>query len=273
MSTGNNKRLTDLVVGIKGAGEMASGVAWRLYQTNIRRIFMMEISQPLAVRREVSFCEALIRGKMAVEGVEAVRAENVDGILQAWEEEAIAVIADPEWASIDKSKPDVVVDAILAKRNLGTSVEEAPLVIALGPGFTAGSDAHMVIETNRGHDLGKIILSGGAEPNTGVPGSIHGYTSERVLRAPSNGRFTAQHEIGDIIRRGEVVGEVDGSKVTAEIEGVIRGLIMSGIQVKKGLKLGDIDPRSNASYCTTISDKARSIGGAVLEAILRTYNK
>jgi xanthine dehydrogenase accessory factor len=273
MSNFHNRKMTDVIVGIKGAGEMASGIAWRLYQANIRRIFMMEIPKPLAVRREVSFCEALVRGKMAVEGVEAMRAENADGIHQAWKEEAIAVIADPEWASIGELEPDVVVDAILAKRNLGTSMKEAPLVIALGPGFTVGGDAHMVIETNRGHNLGRIILFGEAEPNTGVPGSIHGYTSERVLRAPSDGCFTAQRDIGDIVRRGDVVGDVDGNKVTAEIDGVIRGLIMSGIQMRKGLKLGDIDPRGDASYCNTISDKARSIGGAVLEAVLRVHNR
>lgn len=273
ISVAHNRKLTDLIVGIKGAGEMASGIACRLYRANIRRIFMMEISQPLAVRREVSFCEALIRGRMTVEGIGSIRADGIDRIHRAWEEKDIPVIADPEWTIIDKLKPDVVVDAILAKNNLGTSMEDAPLVIALGPGFNAGRDAHMVIETNRGHNLGRIIISGEAEPNTGVPGSIQGFATERVLRAPSNGLFTAQQKIGDSIKRSDIIGDVDGKFVRAEIDGVIRGLLMSGIQVKKGHKLGDIDPRGDATYCTTISDKARSIGGAVLEAFLRTYNK
>lgn len=273
MSTADNKNLTKLIVGIKGAGEMASGIACRLYQANIRRTFMMEIPQPLAVRRKVSFCEALMRERMTVEGVEAIKAGDTDDISGVWARKQIAVIADPEWTIIGKLKPDVIIDAILAKRNLGTSTSEAPLVIALGPGFAAGKDAHMVIETNRGHNLGRIILSGEAEPNTGVPGNVGGYANERVFRAPSEGLFVSSLSIGDQVRHGDIIGAVDGNEVRAEIGGVIRGLIISGIKVKKGLKLGDIDPRGDASYCITISDKARSIGGAVLEAVLRIYNR
>jgi len=273
MPTAEQKKLGDLIIGIKGAGEMASGVAWRLYQANIRNLFMMEISQPLAVRREVSFCEALVRERMTVEGVNSIKADSIDGIHRAWEKEGIPIIADPEWTIIGKLKPDVVVDAILAKRNLGSNMNEAPLVIALGPGFMAGRGAHMVIETNRGHNLGRIILEGEAEPNTGVPGDVGGYAGKRVLRAPSAGLFSARREIGDSVKQGEVVGDVGGREVKAEIDGVVRGLIMPGIQARKGLKLGDIDPRGDATYCTTISDKARTIGGAVLEAILRVYNR
>ncbi|UCD59201.1 MAG: EF2563 family selenium-dependent molybdenum hydroxylase system protein [Candidatus Hydrogenedentota bacterium] len=268
----SQKRLSGLVVGLKGAGEMASGIAWRLHQANIRKIFMMEIPQPLAVRRGVSFCEALSEGQKTVEGVVAAKAEGIEGIRHAWKRRQIPVIADPEWFTIGELGPDVVVDAILAKRNLGTSIKEAPLVIGLGPGFTAGVDAHMVVETNRGHNLGRIILSGAAEPNTGVPGSIEGYASERVLRAPSGGSFRSRLSIGDLVERGEVVGDVDGDEVQAGVDGVIRGLIASGVQVTKGFKLGDIDPRGDPGYCHTISDKARAVGGAVLEAVLRMYN-
>lgn len=267
------KKLSDLVIGIKGAGEMASGIAWRLYRANVKKIFMMEIPEPLAVRREVSFCEALVRKRMAVEGVQSVGVENAGEIRKAWDNGDIAVIADPDWESIGALKPDAVVDAILAKRNLGTSQREAALVIALGPGFEAGQDAHMVIETNRGHNLGRVICSGRAAPNTGIPGNIGGFTEERVFRSPCAGVFTSPKKIGDIVRRGDVLGAVDHEDIPAEISGVIRGLIMPGIQVTRGMKLGDIDPRGDPTYCSTISDKARAIGGAVLESILRVYNR
>ncbi|MBW2060301.1 MAG: EF2563 family selenium-dependent molybdenum hydroxylase system protein [Deltaproteobacteria bacterium] len=267
------KALNELIVGLKGAGEMASAVAWRLYQARIRQLFMMEIPRPLAVRREVSFCEALHEGLKTVEGVEAVRAAGVKEIARAWEQTQIPVIVDPRWETIDEMGPDVVVDAILAKRNLGTTMREASLVIGLGPGFTAGQDVHMVIETNRGHNLGRVILSGQAESNTGVPGEILGSSAERVLRAPSNGLFRSFPQIGDQVEPDEIVGDVNGNEVRARIGGVIRGLIASGVQVNRGLKIGDIDPRGDVSYCGTISDKARAIGGGVLEAILRVFNE
>ncbi len=265
--------LSQLVVGLKGAGEMASGIAWRLYQANIRKLFLMEIPEPLAVRREVCFSEAVPLGRKTVEGVQAVRAEGGQTIRKAWEHGQLAVIVDPQWAMIEEMGPDVVVDSILAKRNLGTRMEEAPLVIGLGPGFTACRDVHMVVETNRGHNLGKVMLEGSAEANTGVPGVIGGYAGERVFRAPVRGRFTACVEIGDRVRSSDLLGDVDAHEVRAEIEGVVRGLIRSGYDVSKGLKLGDIDPRGDPSCCTTISEKSRAIGGAVFEAILRVYNK
>ena len=266
-------RLSEIVVAIKGAGEMASGIAWRLYQANIRKIFLMEIPEPLAVRREVCFSEAVPRGKNSVEGVQAVRAEGAEAIRKAWEEGSLAVVVDPEWDMIESMGADVVVDSILAKRNLGTKMEEAPLVIGLGPGFAAGRDVHMVIETNRGHNLGRIILEGSAEPNTGVPGVIGGYAGDRVFRAPVSGRFLPRTEIGEMVRSGDILGDVDGHEVRTAIDGVVRGLIAPGCEVSKGLKLGDIDPRGDASYCRTISEKSRAIGGSVLEAVLRVYNK
>ena len=269
----DEKKLTDLVIVFKGAGEIASAVAWRLYQANLRRIVMLEVPRPLAVRRRVSFCEALIEGEKQVEGVRAVRADGSAAVRTAWEAEQIAVCVDPGWALISEMTPDVVVDAIIAKRNLGTHSGEAPLVIGMGPGFTAGSDVHMVIETNRGHNLGRVILSGEAEPNTGVPGAIGGESAKRVFRAPCDGLFRAQGHIGERVKAGDTLGMVDDQPVTAALDGMVRGLIASDFQVTRGLKLGDVDPRGQADYCDTLSDKGRAVGGAVLEAILRHYNR
>lgn len=265
--------IRELSIGIKGAGEMASAIAWRLYMANLRKIFMMEIPFPLAVRRGVCFCEAVHDRCKTVEGVEAVRADSIDDVDRIWNEGKIAVLVDPVWVSREKLRPDVILDAILAKKNLGTTRIEAGLVIGLGPGFVAGSDVHMVIETNRGHNLGRIITSGSAEADTGVPGDIGGYTQERVLRAPARGVFRTARAIGKPVKTGEVVGEVAGMEIRAAIDGVIRGLIRPDIEVTQGMKLGDIDPRGDRSYCYTISDKARAISGSVLEAILRTCNR
>jgi len=261
-----------LKIGIKGAGDLATGLACRLYQSNIFQIFMMEIEEPLAVRREVCFCDAIYTLKKSVEGVEAVRAESETGIYKAWRRHQIAVIADSGWKMIDRIKPDIVIDATIAKRNLGTTMEEASLVIALGPGFEAGRDAHLVIETNRGHNLGRVIVSGPAEKNTGVPGSVKGFTSERVLRSPANGSFNSNFHIGMMVSAGDIIGTVDKIDVIAEISGVLRGLIRPGTMVRQEWKIGDIDPRGDKTYCNAISDKARSVAGGVLEAILREFN-
>jgi xanthine dehydrogenase accessory factor len=269
----SSAQLSELVIGIKGAGEMASGIAWRLYMANLRKIFMMDVHAPLAVRRDVSFCEALLDGQQALEGVTAVKAADSREVDAIWRDGAIAVLADPEWHATQALGPDVVIDAILAKRNLGTTTKEAALVVGLGPGFTAGEDVHLVIETNRGHNLGRIIQTGCAEPNTGIPGSIGGHTATRVLRAPKSGIFKSDRSIGEITGKDDVIGTVDNEKVVAEINGVIRGLIRPNISVTKGLKIGDIDPRKKVTYCSTISEKSRAIGGAVLEAILRVYNR
>jgi xanthine dehydrogenase accessory factor len=266
------KPLHSLVVGIKGAGEMATAIGWRLYTANIRKIFMMEVAHPLAVRRAVSFCEAVRDGEKTVEGIQAKGVDRVEDIQSVWDRGWIAVVVDPEWMTIEKIRPDVVVDAIQAKRNLGTAVEEAPLVIGLGPGFVAGKDVHMVIETQRGHDLGKVITAGRASANTGVPGDIGGHSRKRVLRAPSGGIFRAMRYIGDSVQPGEAIGAVEGVELRAEISGVLRGLIRPGIRVLQGQKLGDIDPRGDPGYCYTISDKARAIAGSILEATLRVYN-
>ena len=261
--------LTDLVIGIKGAGEMASAVAWRLYMANLTRIFMMDIACPLAVRRKVSFCEAILDQHQTVEGVEGVAADDPESVYEAWSRKKIAVAVDPQWQLISVLKPDVCIDAVLAKTNLGTSLTEAPLVIGLGPGFRAPDQVHMVMETRRGHDLGRIITRGTASENTGVPGEINGYSHQRVLRAPQDGLFKACVAIGDSVRAGDPVGDVAGTPVLSKLDGQVRGLIRSDLKVTRGLKLGDVDPRNESTYCHTISDKARAISGSVLEAILR----
>lgn len=263
--------LNELTICIKGAGEMASAVAWRLYMANLRKIYMLETPRPLAVRRRVSFCEAVYDGTQEVEHVRAVLGSTVSDVEKCWRNGEIAVLVDPAWQTKSQLRTDVVVDAILAKKNLGTTVDEARLVIGLGPGFSAGEDAHLVVETQRGHDLGRIITSGVAAPNTGIPGSIGGYTEERVLRAPVAGRFQTKRTIGDRVDQGDVVGRVEGDTVRAGISGILRGLIRPDSDVRQGLKIGDIDPRSERDYCFTISDKARAIGGSVLEAILRVF--
>ncbi|MDD5285130.1 MAG: selenium-dependent molybdenum cofactor biosynthesis protein YqeB [Desulfuromonadaceae bacterium] len=267
------KELRELVILIRGGGEMATGVAVRLYRSNFRRILMLETASPLAVRRRVSFCEAIIEESMTVEGIEAVRVADEHEIQAAWDAGRIALRVDPTAESVKSSRPDVLIDAILAKRNLGTSITDAPLVVALGPGFTAGGECHVVVETNRGHNLGRLIRSGSAEADTGIPGNIGGHTKERVLRAPAAGYFTTGRSIGDHVRKGELIGQVGGDLVTARIDGIIRGLIKPGSLVTTGLKIGDIDPRDEAAYCDTISEKARALGGAVLEAILTKYNR
>lgn len=258
---------------VKGAGEMASAVAWRLYMANLRRLCMTDLARPLAVRRQVSFCVALAAGETTVEGVRARAVRTRDEIQSAWGARCIAVMLASDWAALRGVRPDVIVDAILAKENTGTKRADAPLVIALGPGFHAGRDCHLVIETQRGHDLGRIIVDGCAAPNTGRPGDIGGYTFERVLRAPVTGTFIPRMAIGERVRKGEIIGRVGEAPVHAALDGILRGLIGSPVLVRAGAKLGDIDPRGNLAHCGTISDKARAIAGAVLEGILRHCNR
>ena len=252
---------------IKGAGDLASGVAVRLAHCGYS-IVMTDLLHPTAIRRTVCFSEAIPKGSATDEDVSAEfapSAADADAILARGK---IAVLADPDADCVKTLRPAVVVDAILAKRNLGTTIGDAPVVIGLGPGFTAGVDCHAVVETMRGHDLGRVLLSGSAQPNTGIPGSISGFTIERVLRAPKDGTFTEIRHIGDVVEKGETVAAVDGAPILASIGGVIRGLLPSGTPVFAGMKSGDIDPRPVPEHCYTVSDKARAIGGGVLEAIL-----
>jgi len=259
--------LNEIIIAVKGAGEMASAVAWRLYMSNFRNILMLETDYPLAVRREVSFCEAVHEGEKEVEQVRALRVQQPDEIKPCWQKNAIAVAVDPQWQTLRAIQPEVIVDAVLAKKNLGTHLNHAPMVIGLGPGFYAGKDVHLVIETNRGHNLGKIITSGEAEPNTGIPGSVKGFTVERVYWAEHGGVFSTTFDIGDEISEGDRLGDVDGTPVIAKISGVLRGILRNGTPVRRRTKLGDIDPRASKSYCGEVSDKALSIGGGVLEAV------
>ncbi len=252
---------------IKGAGDLASGVAVRLAHCGYP-IVMTDLLHPTSIRRTVCFSEAILKGTFTVEDVTAEYASDTSAIPAIHEREHIAVLSDPEANCINSLHPEVVVDAILAKRNIGTAIEDAPIVIALGPGFTAGVDCHAVIETMRGHDLGRVILAGSAEPNTGIPGNISGFTTERVLRAPIDGIFSELHHIGDIVEKGEPVAAVNGEIICATLSGVIRGLLPTGTPVHAGMKSGDIDPRPAQAHCYTVSDKARAIAGGVLEAIL-----
>lgn len=266
------KRLKDLIILIKGGGEMASGVAQRLVRSGFR-VCITEIPEPLAVRREVSFCEAVFTGRTEVEGLVGRRVSGKEEVQRCWENREVPVVIDPACAIRKTLSPDVLVDAILAKRNTGTALSDAPLVIGLGPGFHAGMDVHFVIETNRGHHLGRVIEEGEAEPDTGIPGDIGGYTRERVLRAPVAGKFRGKKKIGDHIEKGEAVAEVDGVPLEAKISGVLRGILHDGLAAEPNMKVADVDPRAAREHCLTVSEKARAIAGGVLEAVMRKYNQ
>ena len=256
-----------MLVLIKGAGDLATGTAVRLRRAGFDLV-MTEVERPTAVRRTVAFSQCMYDGTAAVEGLTARRASGKAEALEALARGEIPVLCDP-GAEILKELPfDAVVDAILAKRNLGTAITDAPVVLALGPGFTAGADCHGVVETKRGHDLGRLILEGSAIPNTGVPGDIGGYTEERIIRAPADGLFEPLAAIGDRVEEGAPVARVAGEVVCARLTGVVRGMLPAGLAVKQGMKAGDIDPRCEARHCFTVSDKARAIGGGVLEGLL-----
>lgn len=261
-----------LTVLIKGAGEIATGVAHRLHRCHLR-LALTEVAAPLAVRRAVSFCEAVYDQRKVVEDVAALLVIRPEEMEAVWQKGEIPLLVDPEAEVLDYLKPDVLVEATLSKHNTGISKADAPLVVALGPGFEAGVDAHVVIESNRGHNLGRLIKEGWAEPNTGVPGNTAGYTLERVLRAPADGVFDCDCALGDKVEKGQVVGRVASQPVVAQVGGILRGLIRPQSRVWQGLKIGDVDPRSDKAFVHTISEKARALGGSVLEAIMRVYNR
>lgn len=260
-----------MMVLIKGAGDLATGIAYRLKKSGFD-IVMTEIHKPTTVRRTVAFSQAVFDNEIAIEGIKGVKVNNINEIYEEIREGNIPIIIDEKAEIIKELRPDVVVDAIIAKRNLGTSIEDAPIVIGVGPGFEAKVDCHLVVETKRGHYLGKVIEEGSAIPNTGVPGNIGGYTKERIIRASSNGKIKPVVAIGDFVKKGDIVAYIDGVEVLAEIDGIVRGMLQEGIEVFKGMKSGDIDPRCEKDHCFTISDKARSIGGGVLEAIMYMNN-
>ena len=255
---------------IRGAGDLASGIALRLWRAGFD-IVMTEIARPTTIRRTVAFSEAVLRGETAVEGVTAKRAENAAEARRLLEDGILPVLVDPSCACREELCPDALVDAILAKRNLGTTAEDAPVVVGVGPGFTAGVDCHAVVETMRGHTLGRVIYKGSALPNTNIPGLIGGYAGERVLRAPADGQFAGTREIGDVVAEGDTVGFVAGQPMVCTIGGVLRGLLADGTATVEGMKAGDVDPRGKKEYCDTVSDKALAIAGGVLEAVLHLY--
>ena len=256
-----------MLVLIRGAGDLATGVALRLSRSHLR-VVMTDLPQPTAIRRTVCFSQAILYGSYQVEDVTAVRASAEADVRRILADGKIPVLADPQAQCRAWLKPDVLVDAILAKKNLGTTITDAPLVIGVGPGFCAGRDCHAVIETMRGHTLGRVIRRGEPIPNTNIPGLIGGFTGERVLRAPDDGIFHQLLDIGTMVQAGNIAGEVNGRPMICTIAGVIRGMLADGTPVYKGMKSGDVDPRGELSYCRTASDKAIAIGGGVLQAIL-----
>ena len=308
MNQSNNQIIKkNLLIICRGAGDLATGIIHRLHRAG-HRVIALETDYPAAIRRQVSFCEAVYDGSAVVEGVTArlvpaladaeTDTETYSGendtpaahiVSEKWDSSAIEAVLeagevplliDPKGESIELLKPDAVVDAIIAKKNLGTTINMAPLVIGVGPGFTAGQDVHLVIESMRGHNLARIITDGMAQPNTGVPGNIAGFTSERVIHAPAAGYIHDVRKIGDIVQKGDEIARIYPDKesydnalseyvpVNATITGIIRGLIREGYYFRKGFKIADIDPReSELTNCFTISDKARSIAGSVLEAV------
>lgn len=256
---------------IKGAGDLASGIALRLHHCGFQ-VLMTDLSVPTTVRRTVAFSPAIYLGEAMVEDVCGILCRNQMQVEAAFSRGCLAVVEDEEAKIRTDWTPDVVVDSILAKRNLGTLITDAKAVIGVGPGFSAGVDCHCVVETKRGHYLGRCIWSGSAIPNTGVPGEIGGYSTERLIRAEADGSFRGMVTIGTQVCKGDLVGLVGEVPVYAQISGIVRGLLQDGVAVTTGMKAGDVDPRCERDHCFTVSDKARSVGGGVLEAILRLEN-
>lgn len=254
------------IIAIRGAGDLATGVIQKFYRAGMN-VIALETAHPTAVRRKVALCEAVYDGGAVVEDMRARLIERWDDCGSAWSKGEIPVLVDPKCECVPKLSPNCLIDAILAKRNLGTRPDMAPIVIALGPGFCAPQDAHAVIETMRGHELGRVLFAGLAQPNTGVPGIIGGKGAERVLRAPCDGMVSQIARIGACVKQGEDLFAVGGCIVRAPFDGLLRGLIRDGLLVPKGAKCADIDPRLDVDM-DLISDKARSIGGGALEAYL-----
>ncbi|MGB8643792.1 MAG: selenium-dependent molybdenum cofactor biosynthesis protein YqeB [Anaerolineae bacterium] len=257
----------NVLVIIKGGGDLGTGAAWRLHKAGLP-VVVTELAQPLVVRRTVAFASAVYEGEIAVEGVTAWKARDVAEARGLLADGIIPVLVDEGGAARAELKPAVLVDAVLAKRNTGTTLQDAPFVIALGPGFTPNVDCHCVVETMRGHYLGRVWWSTPALPNTGVPGEVGGKGTERVLRAPADGTLTGLRRIGDRVTAGEVVARVNDADLKAPFDGVLRGLVHDGLAVKARMKVGDVDPRAEREHCFTISDKALAVGGGALQAVM-----
>ncbi len=252
---------------VRGGGDLASGVIYRLYRAGFP-VIVTELETPILVRRTVSYGEAVYSGAITVEGITARLAADDDDVRRLLAIGDVPVIVDPNGELISRLRPAVVVDARMVKKNLGTTLADAPLVVALGPGFVAGVDCHAVIETNRGHNLGRVIHQGPTEPDTGTPGKIEGHTHTRVLRAPASGHVRAHAAIGDTIEARQMIAEIGEQTIIAPFTGVLRGLIHERVKVEPGMKIGDLDPRAQRDNCYTISDKSLAVGGGVLEAVL-----
>lgn len=266
--------MQNLRIIVRGGGDLATGVIYRIWSAGFAPL-VLECAQPSAIRRQVALCEAVYSGKVTVEGMTGVRINTLSEALSVWEQGQVPILVDEAAACVKTLSPDIVVDAIIAKKNLGTNMDMAPLTIALGPGFTAGKDVHAVVETKRGHNLGRIIKAGSAAPNSGVPGIIGGFGKERVLHAAAEGSLHIVQDIGSIVAKGQLIAEITDmegkvTSVTASLSGIIRGMIREGFWVTKGFKIADIDPRQEKlANCFTISDKARCIAGSVLELVCR----
>ncbi len=258
---------TSPLVVIRGAGDLATGVAHRLKQAGFK-VVMLEVDKPTVVRRTVSFADSVYIGKVTVEGITAVKTEGVSSVRSVLAGAKVPVLVDPAGETIKDLGPRILVDAIMAKRNIGTNRQMAPLVVAIGPGFTAGKDVDAVVETMRGHYLGKVIWEGCAIPNTGVPGEVGGFSEERLLRASSDGIWNPLVQIGNKVEKDQLVARVNGAEVRASIAGIVRGLLYPGLTVHAGMKVGDVDSRVTREHCFTISDKARAVAGGVLEAVM-----
>ncbi|TAK10979.1 MAG: EF2563 family selenium-dependent molybdenum hydroxylase system protein [Anaerolineae bacterium] len=255
------------IVLLRGGGDLATGVAARLHRAGLS-VLITELPEPLVVRRMASFAQAVFSGSHTVQGLTARRATDLTAALDILASGELPILIDPDLMCLPALRPAVLVDARLAKRASIAGMDAAPLVIGLGPGFTAGQDCHAVVETQRGHNLGRVYWEGRAATDTGVPESVGGRGAERVLRAPAAGKLIAHAAIGDLLDEGAPIAEAGGQVITAPFPGVLRGLLFPGLHVEPGAKIGDLDPRSDPAYCTSISDKALAIGGGVLEAVL-----
>ncbi|MBR6526425.1 MAG: EF2563 family selenium-dependent molybdenum hydroxylase system protein [Lachnospiraceae bacterium] len=263
--------MKDLII-VRGGGDLATGTIYKLHRCGFP-VLILETATPSSIRRNVSFSEAVYQGQQTVEDLTCYLADSEEHALSLLKEGKLAMLIDPQGDSIAHLHPLVVVDAILAKKNLGTHRDMAPITVGLGPGFTAGEDVHAVVETKRGHNLGRVLWQGSAAPNTGIPGVIGGYGKERVIHSPAAGILRNAKKITDTVHCGDVIAWIQQDSqtvpVTATIDGLLRGLIRDGYPVTVGFKIADIDPRiEEYNNCFTISDKARCIAGGVVEAIL-----
>lgn len=263
--------MNSLIV-VRGGGDIATGTIMKLYQCGFS-VLILEIPNPSAIRRNVAFSEAVYQGTQTVENVTCYLAKDSAQAADFLAEGKLTMLIDPDGSCLKNFQPLAMVDGILAKKNLGTTRDMAPITVALGPGFTAGTDVDAVIETQRGHNLGRVIYRGSAAPNTGIPGKIAGFDKERVIHSPAAGILRNVASITDTVQKGEIIAVIETAQreipVEASLTGLLRGLIRDGYPVTKGFKIADIDPRADEyNNCFTVSDKARCIAGGAMEAIL-----